>query len=83
MFLFSGLMKTLGDVKERLKRSRYYIYIFASIWKMICLFTSMIVIWHLRNESAWNLFKLFNTSFSEHTIPVYEVIKNKLTIALN
>ncbi|KAF4523723.1 hypothetical protein B566_EDAN011587 [Ephemera danica] len=68
-----GFLKFLADVKLRQKRTRYPIYAIVSIWKSICLFSAMLIIWTARGESVPDLFNLFSESFEEHYIPIYKI----------
>ncbi|XP_065208101.1 chitin synthase chs-2-like isoform X5 [Planococcus citri] len=68
-----GLMRPLWRIKDRLKHTRYFSYIFISIWKMFCFFCCMIVFTFLKNENITNLFSLYSAGFSDHKIKVLEI----------
>ncbi|KAF4523722.1 hypothetical protein B566_EDAN011586 [Ephemera danica] len=67
------LTSFLAAVKSRQKRVRYSTYLVASLWKMLCLFLAMMIIWKLRGQSVTSLFHLFHDAFKEHSIPIYMV----------
>lgn len=66
-------MKYLTSVKENLKVTRYFTYIFLSVWKIIAFFAFMLAIeWALVGRVN-HLFTLFATSFGEHNVTVSEI----------
>ena len=69
----SAFVKALGRVKDRLRRTRYFTYIFVSLWKMSVFFCSMLLVLHLRGQSVPNLFAMFYDSFGERKISINEV----------
>ena len=40
-------IRQLGRIKDRLKKTRYYVYTFMSVWKMTLFFSSMLLFLHL------------------------------------
>ncbi|XP_034230764.1 chitin synthase chs-2 isoform X3 [Thrips palmi] len=68
-----GIIKSMGRVKERMKRTRYFTYLFVSVWKMVVFFLMMLVITFFNQQSVANLFSLLPTSFGERKIVVTEV----------
>lgn len=72
-YIFSGIIKALGRVKDDLNVSRYYIYRFISVWKIL-LFLMCIVfsIW-MDGDEPGMFFQLFSAGFGPHNIVVEEV----------
>ncbi|XP_067001405.2 chitin synthase chs-2 [Anabrus simplex] len=68
-----GFAKSLGKIMERLKKTRYFTYLFISMWKMLCFFCSVLLILQLQEGSVSHLFSLIPKAFSEHKITVSEV----------
>ncbi|KAF4529725.1 hypothetical protein B566_EDAN015354 [Ephemera danica] len=68
-----GFIKSLGNVKERLKKTRYSICLLSSVWKMIITFLMMMLLWHVRGGKVEELFSLLVPAFEDHPIYVYEV----------
>lgn len=68
-----GFIKTLGRVKERLKRTRYFTYMFISVWKIIVMFTMMLLVVLFKYGNVSHLFNLLPKALSEHQITVSEV----------
>lgn len=65
-----GIIKSLGRVKRDLRLTRYFTYMFVSLWKIIVFLISTLVILHIKNENIGHLFSMFGTAFSEHSITV-------------
>nr|XP_018916999.1 PREDICTED: uncharacterized protein LOC109044007 isoform X3 [Bemisia tabaci] len=68
-----GFMKSAWRVKDRLKRTRYFLYMFISVWKMVCFFCSMLFILYIRGESLSGLITHFHAGFSNHKIKILEI----------
>ncbi|CAB3373394.1 Hypothetical predicted protein [Cloeon dipterum] len=68
-----AFVKALGRVKERMEKTRYFTYIFMSVWKGVTFFCSMLLVLHMRGQSVPNFLAMFNTGFSEHKITINEV----------
>ncbi|XP_077301033.1 hyaluronan synthase-like protein kkv isoform X2 [Arctopsyche grandis] len=68
-----GFMKILNRVKEELNYTRYFIYIFVSIWKMIAFLCSILLILQIQGEDVGEFFTLFESGFGEHSIEVEEI----------
>nr|QPN96974.1 chitin synthase 1 variant a [Riptortus pedestris] len=68
-----GFMRPLWKVKERLKKTRYFIYIFISTWKVICFFIFTLVARFYRGENVNHFFTLFSRGFSAHKIRITEI----------
>ncbi|XP_044020427.1 chitin synthase chs-2 isoform X2 [Aphidius gifuensis] len=65
-----GIVRSLGRVKKDLRLTRYFTYMFVSIWKVLIFFISTLIILHIKNENIGHLFTMFSTAFGEHTITV-------------
>ncbi|KAK0159253.1 hypothetical protein PV328_010151 [Microctonus aethiopoides] len=68
-----GFIRTLGRVKKDLQLTRYFTYMFVSIWKVIGFFISTLVILHMKGENIGHLFTMFGTAFSDHKMTVVSV----------
>ena len=69
---FKGFIRSLGEMKKSLTETRYFTYVFVSIWKMLVFFTSMIYcIW----LTGYNVGQFFNVAqaFQVHPVNVTEV----------
>lgn len=60
----------LGSVKEDLRLTRYFTYMFMSVWKIVAFFISSLIILNARGETAGHLFSMFGNAFGEHKITV-------------
>jgi prolipoprotein diacylglyceryltransferase len=63
---------------QGLKDTRYYTFIYVSIWKIACFFFTMLVVTYIQYDSdnaVGNLFDLFEATYSQRTINVTEVRK--------
>ncbi|XP_063242061.1 chitin synthase chs-2 isoform X2 [Bacillus rossius redtenbacheri] len=65
--------RKLRKFSQRLKATRYFTYIFISLWKLVCFFCCVLLILFVKDESLPNFFSQFNTAFSQHTIVVTEI----------
>nr|ADR73029.1 chitin synthase [Laodelphax striatellus] len=70
VFIF---IKPLWRVKDRLKRTRYFTYLFISVWKIILFFSCTLAAVFYRGESISKFFTSMSTGFSEHKIRITEV----------
>lgn len=68
-----GVIKSMGRIKERLKRTRYFTYMFVCVWKMVVFFTMMLLITFFKGESVANVFSLLPAAFNERRITITEV----------
>lgn len=68
-----GVVRAMGRVKEELLTTRYFNWIFFSLWKILLFFCSLIVILWLQGENPMNLFHLYGDAFGPHKIVVEEV----------
>lgn len=66
-------IKALGKIKKDINQSRYFMYMFISIWKMICFFCATLIIIFIKEGSLTFFFTEFNVGFNVHAIPVTEV----------
>ncbi|XP_059614740.1 chitin synthase chs-2 [Phlebotomus argentipes] len=69
-----GFVRGLGRIKEELRMTRYFSYLFLSIWKVLAFFCSVLLIWWIQGENVANFFSLFGTGFGPHKIIVEEVV---------
>lgn len=60
-------------MKERLKRTRYFTYIFVSIWKVVWFVAVLVVVQFLKGEDATNIFTRASKAFSPRQITINEV----------
>ncbi|XP_053696809.1 chitin synthase chs-2 [Sabethes cyaneus] len=68
-----GFIRSMGRVKEDLKQTRYFTYMFLSLWKIILFFCFVLVVLFIRGDEVANLFSLFGIGFGPHKIVVEEV----------
>ncbi|XP_073988781.1 hyaluronan synthase-like protein kkv isoform X1 [Rhodnius prolixus] len=66
-------MRPLWKVKERLKRTRYFTYIFMSVWKISGFLIFTLLIRMYRGESVNHFFTLLSKGFSQHKIRITEI----------
>ena len=62
-----------------MKKTRYWVYLFVSLWKML-FFTCMVFFMFLRLDSVGDLFTKFTDSFNQHKIFVNEVSLSGLVL---
>ena len=67
-------IRQLGRIKDRLKKTRYYVYFFISVWKIILFFSSMLLFLHLSGHPITPMFSEFRDSFANHDINVTRVL---------
>ncbi|ODM95932.1 Chitin synthase 6 [Orchesella cincta] len=68
-----GPIRALGKMRKNLVITRYFTYIFVSIWKMITFFTFMVVSVWLVHGNVSNMFTKVNDAFAVHRINVTEI----------
>lgn len=73
----------MGRVKERLKRTRYFTYIFVSVWKIMVFFCMMLIVTFFNKQNVANLFSLLPTAFGERKITVAEVFHSLINRSIN
>ncbi len=69
----SAVIKYLGGIKDNLKTTRYFSYMFLTIWKTLVFFLSMLCIEWIFVGRVDHLFDMFYTSFNEHDYIVNEI----------
>ena len=67
-------IKQLGKIKDRLKRTRYFVYSFISVWKMMLFFSAMLLFLHLNGTPIAPLFARFRDGFAVHEINVTRIL---------
>ena len=68
-----AFVKYLGKIKEKMKATRYFTYIFVTVWKILVFFGSMLLIEYFVSGKIDNMFTLFTTGFKQHKINITEV----------
>jgi chitin synthase len=71
VLLPTAVVKFLQDLQE----SRYFTFLFVSVWKIVCFFCIMLLATHSQFDSLGveDLFNLFSETFSRRSITVTEV----------
>ena len=67
-------IRQLGRIKERLKKTRYYVYSFISIWKIVLFFSTMFLFLYLNGVPIGPMFSDFSDGFGQHKINVTRVL---------
>lgn len=67
------LIKRLSKVKDQFNESRYFTYMFVSIWKCICFFLAVLFIILFKEGEVGFLFTKFSEGFGAHQITITEV----------
>lgn len=65
-----SLIKRLAKIKESLNKTRYFTYMFVSIWKISLMFATMLAIRYLLDGQIRPIFSNFKLAFNQHTILV-------------
>jgi chitin synthase len=68
-----GLIRAMGRVKDELKFTRYFTYMFLSVWKMAVLLCGVLLMLMLEGTDPANLFLKFSQGFGPHKIVVEEI----------
>ena len=68
-----GIIKRLGKVKDSLHKTRYFVYSFISILKMLLYFSFMLLFLNLNGVTISTLFSQFHEAFSAHPINVTQI----------
>ena len=68
-----GVIKRLGKIKDTLNKTRYYVYSFISLLKMLLYFSCMLLFLHMNGVSIGTLFSQFYPAFSAHPINVTQI----------
>lgn len=66
-------VKALGKLKQNLDESRYFTYMFVSVWKVICFFIAMLILFLIKDGEVAFLFSNFSDGFSVHPLTIQEV----------
>lgn len=66
-------IRVLGDMKTSLNETRYFMYMFISIWKMVCFFCVTLIIIFVKEKEIAFFFTEFAEGFSQHSITIQEV----------
>lgn len=77
--MFPGIIKTLGRLKDDLNVSRYYIYRFISVWKILLFLVCIVCSVWMDGDDPAMFFQLFSAGFGPHNIVVEEVRKKIFT----
>jgi len=67
-------IRQLGRIKDRLKRTRYFVYFFISVWKILLFFSSMLLFLNLNGVAIGPLFSEFKSGFVSHNINITRVL---------
>ncbi|XP_071036009.1 chitin synthase chs-2 isoform X1 [Parasteatoda tepidariorum] len=73
-----AFIKKLSSIKEDLRKSRYFIYVFLSVYKMVLILCTMFGLAHLTMENASLIFKGFSLSFRSHPISIQQIRRTVL-----
>ena len=65
-------VKFLAKIKERLKQTRYFTYIFVSVWKVLVFFSTMLLAELYLMGKVDSLFHHFASGFERHKINITE-----------
>ncbi|XP_076671625.1 hyaluronan synthase-like protein kkv isoform X6 [Andrena cerasifolii] len=65
-----GFVRSLGRVKKELRLTRYFTYMFMSVWKIVAFFISCLLILHMKGDTVGHLFSMLSTAFGDHKITV-------------
>jgi len=67
-------IRQLGRIKDRLKKTRYFVYFFISVWKILLFFSSMLLFLNLNSVPIGPLFSEFKSGFVAHNINITRVL---------
>jgi len=68
-----SLIRRLAQTKESLNKTRYFTYIFVSIWKITVMFATMLLIRYMIDGQVKPIFSNFKLAFNAHSILVTKV----------
>lgn len=68
-----SVIKHLADIKESLRRTRYFTYIFVSIWKIMLIFGTMLAVRYMIDGQIRPIFSNFGQAFNSHDISITKV----------
>ncbi|XP_024224435.1 chitin synthase chs-2 isoform X2 [Bombus vosnesenskii] len=63
-----GFVRALGRVKKEMRLTRYFTYMFISVWKIVAFFISTLLILHVKGETVGHLFTMLSDAFGSHDI---------------
>ncbi|KAL1514128.1 hypothetical protein ABEB36_003439 [Hypothenemus hampei] len=66
-------MKKMGKMRESFDKTRYFSYMFISIWKILCFFLTILFILLIKEGEVAFFFTEFSESFNVHPITVIEI----------
>lgn len=66
-------IKRLGKIKEGFEQTRYFSYIFLSIWKCLCFFLTTLFILMIKEGEIQFFFSYFAEGWGEHVITILEI----------
>lgn len=66
-------IKKLGKIRDSFDKTRYFNYMFISIWKILCFFLTILFVLLIREGEVAFFFTEFSESFNVHPITVLEV----------
>ncbi|XP_063901353.1 chitin synthase chs-2 isoform X2 [Zophobas morio] len=66
-------IKKLGRIKDKLEHSRYFTYMFISVWKCLLFFLSVLFIILIKEGEVAFFFTQFSEGFGAHQIQVIEI----------
>ncbi|CAH0557892.1 unnamed protein product [Brassicogethes aeneus] len=66
-------IKNLGRIKEQFDETRYFTYMFISIWKILVFFLSILFILLINEGEIGFFFSDFSEGFGDHSITVLEI----------
>lgn len=74
-----GFVKSLGRVKKELRLTRYFTYLFMSIWKILAFFISTLLILYMKGETVGHLFSMLSDAFGKHKIEASQAVSSRIT----
>ncbi|OQR69615.1 hypothetical protein BIW11_04333 [Tropilaelaps mercedesae] len=68
-----GFIAKFGAMKDDLRKSRYFLYIFIASWKVLLIFCSMLLVNTITMENVVDLLRSFGKAFRSHKIMIVQV----------
>lgn len=75
-----SLIRRIAQIKQRLHKTRYFTFIFISIWKIVLILISMTLMLYLTDGSVRSIFSKFKESFGSHKITIKRDRSDILTL---
>ncbi|XP_076648764.1 hyaluronan synthase-like protein kkv isoform X1 [Halictus rubicundus] len=75
-----GFVRSLCRVKKELRLTRYFTYMFISVWKVLAFFISTALILYMKGDTVGHLFTMLSSAFGSHKIPVSEVRRDSSNV---